>query len=48
MKMKSKSSMPREFVAKKGSKPGNVSKAMREDKKMDTKLAKKYGVKNKY
>lgn len=45
MKMKSKSTMPREYVAKKATKPGNLAKAMAADKKMDAKVAKKYGVK---
>lgn len=44
MKMKSKSTMPREYVAKKGSKPGAVKKAIAADRKMDAKVAKKYGV----
>lgn len=45
MKMKSKSTLSKEFVAKKGSKKGAVAKAMKADRKHDKAVAKKYGVK---
>lgn len=45
MEMKSKSTLSKEFVAKKGSKKDAVAKAMKADRKQDKALAKKYGVK---
>lgn len=45
MKMKSRSTLPREFAAKSVSKPGAIKKAMAADKKADAKIAKKFGVK---
>ncbi len=45
MKMKSKSTLPKEFVAKQASKPGAVKKAVAKDAKQDKALAKRFGVK---
>lgn len=47
MKMRSKSTMPKEFVAKNASKPGAVKRAERFDAKQDKAVAKKFGVKYK-
>jgi hypothetical protein len=47
MKMKSKSTLPREFAAKSASKPGAVKKAQTADDKSDKAIAMKYGVKAK-
>lgn len=45
MKMKSKSTLPREFVAKKASKPGAAKKAQKADNASDKMIAKRFGVK---
>lgn len=47
MKMKSKSTLPREFAAKSASKPGSVKKAEQADAKSDKAIAKRFGVKAK-
>jgi hypothetical protein len=47
MKMKSKSTLPREFAAKTGSKAGAVKKAEKVDRAQDAKIAKRFGVKAK-
>lgn len=47
MKMKSKSTLPREFVAKKASKPDAVKKAHKADAASDKAIAKRFGVKAK-
>jgi hypothetical protein len=45
MKMKSKSTLPREFAAKSASKPDAVKKAQKADDKSDKAIAKRFGVK---
>jgi hypothetical protein len=45
MKMKSKSTLPREFAAKKASKPDAAKKAQKADDKSDKMIAKRFGVK---
>lgn len=47
MKMKSKSTLPREFAAKSASKPGALKKAAKADAKSDKAIAKRFGVKSK-
>jgi hypothetical protein len=47
MKMKSKSTLPREFAAKTASKPDAVKKAQKSDDKSDKAIAKRFGVKAK-
>jgi hypothetical protein len=45
MKMRSKSTLSREFVAKKASKPDSAKKAQKADDKSDKAIAKRFGVK---
>jgi hypothetical protein len=45
MKMRSKSTLSREFVAKSASKPGAAKKAQKADDKSDKMIAKRFGVK---
>lgn len=47
MKMKSRSTLPREFAAKSASKPSAVKKAEQADMKSDKAISKRFGVKAK-